>query len=213
MILTPLWRAHTGEIDAILADALAHGGRARLAALDALDARTDGPGLGALTAPEGSPSAKEAALAAREIAWPLADEVAGALDDPDRRSRAAALRVLAKLDDERLSPERLAEAVADGAPLLADAAVTAAEILVRAHPALGAPIAAAIAPLLTDDGARASALSWGSRLSAVELLAALGPPGLTSLDRAATDRNALVRAAALEAIARARSVGTRPPRG
>jgi tetratricopeptide (TPR) repeat protein len=211
--LTPLWRAHIGEIDAILAAALSRGGSARLGALAALDARTDGPGLGALAAPEGAPFTPEVASAAREIAWPLADQVAAALDDPDRRSRAVALRVLAKLDDERLSPARLADAVADGAPLLAEAAVTAAQLLVRAHPALAAPIAAAIAPLLTEDGSRASAVCWSSRLSAVELLAALGPPGLPPLDRAAGDRNALVRAAALEALARARGSDQRPPRG
>ncbi len=121
--------------------------------------------------------------------------------------------MMAKLDDERLSPARLVEAVADGAPLLADAAVTAAQILVRAHPTLGAPIAAAVAPLLMDDGSGASAASWSRRLSAVELLAVLGPAGLPPLDRATGDRNALVRAAALGALARARGTGARPPRG
>lgn len=211
--LTPLWRAHTGELDAILADALSRGGSARRAALDALDARTDGPGLGALAGPESAPSAPEAASAAREIAWPLADQIAAALDDPDRRSRAAALGVLAKLDDERVSPVRLADAVAQGAPQLADAAVAAARILVRAHPALAAPIAAAIAPLLADDDSRTSAVSWGGRLSAVELLAVLGAPGLPLLDRATRDRSPLVRAAALEALSRARGSGAQSPHG
>jgi tetratricopeptide (TPR) repeat protein len=204
--LTPLWRAHTGEIDAVLSEALSRGGGARRAALDALDDRTDGPGLGALAPPEALPPDTLAAL--REVAWPLADKVAAALDDPDRRTRAAVLRVLAKLDDERLTPARLADAVGDGASVLADAAVAAAQILVRAHPPLGATIATAIAPLAADDGTA----SWTCRLAAVELLATLGPAGLTPLDRAANDRNALVRAAAIAALDRLRS-GPKPPSG
>ena len=150
----------------------------------------------------------ETAVAAREIAWPLADGIAPALDDPDRRTRALALRVLAKLDDERLTPARLADAIADGAPVLADAALSAAQILVRTHPDLAAPIAGAVAPLVSDDG---PAASWSCRLAAVQLLALLGPPGLPLLDRAVNDRNALVRAAALEAVNRARPSGPRPP--
>jgi hypothetical protein len=211
--LTPLWRGHTGEIDAILSDALARGGSARRAALEALDARAEGLALGAL-APTGETDwSPETAAAAREIAWPLADGIALALDDPDRRTRALALRVLAKLDDERLTPARIAEAIADGAPVLAGAALSATQIIVRAHPALAVPIAAAVAPLVTDDGSQAS---WSCRLAAVELLASLGPPGLPALDRAVNDRNTLVRSAALEAVDRARASGQRdarrPPR-
>ncbi len=87
--------------------------------------------LGAL-APTGDAEVEpETAVAAREIAWPLADGIAPALDDPDRPTRALALRVLAKLGDERLTPARLADALADGAPVLADAALSAARILVR----------------------------------------------------------------------------------
>jgi HEAT repeat protein len=152
----------------------------------------------------------EMAAAAREIAWPLADGIAPALDDPDHRTRALALRVLAKLDDERLTPGRIAEAIADGAPGLAAAALSAAQILVRAHPTLAAPLAGAVAPLVTDDG---GAASWSRRLAAVELLALLGPPGLPPLDRAVNDHNALVRAAALQALDRARPRGSKPRRG
>ena len=206
--LTPLWRAHTGEIDAVLSDALTRGGSARRAALEALDARADGLVLGALTPSGDVPSAPETAVVAREIAWPLVDGIAPALDDPDRRTRALALRLLAALDDERLTPARIADAIADGTPVLTGAALSAAQILVRAHPALAAPIASAVAPLVTDDG---SAGFWSCRLAAVELLALLGPPGLPPLDRALNDRNALVRAAALEAVDRARPSRSRPP--
>ena len=211
--LTPLLRAHTGEIDAILSDALRRGGSARRAALESLDARPDALTLGALVPTGEVASAPATAGAAREIAWPLADGIALALDDPDRRTRALALRVLAKLDDERLTPARIAEAIVDGAPVLTGAALSATQILVRAHPALAAPIAAAVAPLATDDGSQAS---WSCRLAAVELLASLGPPGLPALDRAVNDRNTLVRSAALEAVDRARASGQRdarrPPR-
>jgi HEAT repeat protein/cytochrome c-type biogenesis protein CcmH/NrfG len=206
---TPLLAAHAGEIDALLGEALAGGGHARGAALDALDARTDGPGLGALAPVGSAPLPAGAAASLREIAWPLADRIAASLDDPDRRTRAAALRVLAKLDDERLSPARLAEAVTDGAPALGDAATTAARILVEAHPALAAPIAAAIAPLLAAE----SPAGWSARLSAVELLAVLGPPGLPALERAAGDRHPLVRGAAADALARARAAGPKRPPG
>jgi hypothetical protein len=202
--LTALLRAHTGEIDAILSDALGRGGSARRAALESLDARSDALVLGALEPTADLAPAPEIAVAAREIAWPLADGIALALDDPDRRTRALALCVLAKLDDERLTPTRIAEAIADGAPVLTGAALSATQLLVRAHPALAAPIAAAVAPLVTDDVSQAS---WSCRLAAVELLAALGPPGLPALDRAVNDRNTLVRSAALEAVDRARASG------
>jgi cytochrome c-type biogenesis protein CcmH/NrfG len=207
--LTPLIGAATGEIDTLLGEALARGGSWRRAALEVLDARDDGPGLGALAPAAGAPLGPGAAAALHEVAWPLADRIATALDDPDRRTRAAALRVMAKLDDERLTPARLADAVTDGGPALATAAVTAARTLVESHPALAGPIAAAIAPALADD----SAAAWPSRLSAVEVLAVLGAPGLPALERAAGDRHALVRAAAAEALARTRAARPKPPRG
>jgi tetratricopeptide (TPR) repeat protein len=207
--LTPLIGPATGEIDTLLGEALARGGPARRAALEALDARNDGPGLGVLVPVADAPLAPGAAAALREVAWPLADRIAEGLDDPDCRSRAAALRVMAKLDDERLTPARLAEALTDGTPALGAAAVTAARILIGAHPALGAPIATAIAPLLADDGGA----PWPSRLSAVEVLAVLGPPGRQALERAAGDRHPLVRGAAAEALARARPARAKPPRG
>ena len=208
--LTPVLRAHTKEIDAILSHALGRGGSARRAALEALDARGDGPAVGPLAPIDNGQLDPEAAAAAREIAWPLADGIASALDDPDHRIRALALRVLAKLGDERLTPARLAGAVADGTPALADAAVLSAQILVRTRPELAAPIAGAVAPLLSAGG---PAVSWSCRLAAVQLLASLGPPGLPPLDRAINDPNALVRAAALEAVDRARPSRPRPPPG
>src|SRR5205814_1797759 len=85
--LMPLIGAATGEIDTLFGEALARGGPARRAALEALDARNDGPGLGALV-PADAPLTAGAAAALHEVAWPLADRIAAALDDPDRRTRA-----------------------------------------------------------------------------------------------------------------------------
>jgi len=206
--LAPLWRAHTRALGDLLSEALAHGGELRRAALTALDSRSDGPGLGAL-APEGegAPSA-DLALALREIALPLADRLVTLLDDPEAGVRAAALRVLAKLDDDRVTPNRVAEAVRDGSTALAGAAVVAAQRLARSRSPLGPAIATSVAPLLSDDGAPHS---WRRRLAAVEVLSVLGPPGRPYLEHAAVDRQALVRAAARKALGRPDEVPQRNP--
>ena len=197
--LAPLWRDHTRALEDLLAESLARPGDRRRAALAALDGRTDGPGLGAL-APEGDVAAgPDTALALREIALPLADRVAALLDDPAVDIRAAALRVLAKIDDERVTPARLADAVRDGSAALAGAAILAAHGVARARPLLGPAIAGAVAPLLSDNG---SPGAWRRRFAAVGVLAALGPSGRAYLWPATTDRHPLVRQAAREALAR-----------
>jgi tetratricopeptide (TPR) repeat protein len=195
--LSGLWRAHTRLLQDLLGEALDQGGDLRGEALAALDMRGDGPGLGAL-APERDTSA-DLAFALREIALPLADRVAALLDDPEVAVRAAALRILAKLEDGRVSPARVAEAVRDGSAALAGAARVAAHRLARARPPLGPPLALAVAPLLSEEGAPAS---WRQRFAAVEVLAELGAPGRPYLERAAADRHAVVRQAALEALGR-----------
>ncbi len=197
--LAPLWRSQTRALGDLLSDALSHAGDLRRAALAALDSRSDGPGLGAL-APEGPASqSPDTALALREIALPLADRVAALLDDPAVGIRASALRVLAKLDDERVTPARLAEFVGEGSAALAGAAAIAARVIARARPRLVPAIAGAIAPLLSDDE---SPRSWHRRFAAVEVLAALGPPARPALERAASDPHAVVRDAAREALGR-----------
>ena len=213
-ISTPLWRAHTRRDRRASWPTPSPAAAVRAAPPSTRSTRGPTARAGRAGAAGGRALPPEqAASAAREIAWPLADQVAAALDDPDRRTRAAALRVLAKLDDERLTPARLAEAVADGAPLLADAAVDG-----RPDPGSG-PSGARRANRRRDRPAAdrrrlVAAASWSCRLSAVELLAALGPAGLPPLDRAASDRNALVRAAALERPRPSpRGSGPRLPRG
>jgi tetratricopeptide (TPR) repeat protein len=192
--LFALWRVRVPAVIHLLGEAIGAGGESRRTALLVLDSRRDEPGLGAL-APAGSdPISPEAAQAVREIAATLADAVADALDDPDRGIRAAALSVLAKLGDPRITSARIAAAVADGDPDLADGAVRAARQIVRAAPGAAAPLIAAVAPLARDDGRTPA---WRTRLAAVRVLAELGPAGLDAVRAAAArDRNAVVRAAA-----------------
>jgi tetratricopeptide (TPR) repeat protein len=191
--LTPLWRAHTRELQNLLAEALARGGDARQDALAALDSRPDAPALGALT-PDANLAA-DAAAATREIVQPLADKLASLLDDPDVDARATALRVLAKLGDDRVTPARIAAAAFDAAPANAAAAAFAAARIAAARPGQATAIAAALAPVLGDDW-------WRRRMAAVDALAGVGPAGVALLERTRDDKHAVVRAAALEALAK-----------
>jgi tetratricopeptide (TPR) repeat protein/HEAT repeat protein len=193
--LTPLWRGHTRELQDLLADALARGGDARHEALVALDSRPDGPGLGALTPEADVALGQEAAAAVREVVQPVADRLASLLEDGDVETRAAALRVLSKLGDERVTPARIATAAFDASPALAGAAAFAAARLTSLRPATAPAIAIALAPLLGDE-------SWRRRMAAVDALAALGPAGVALLERTRGDKHAVVRAAALEALAK-----------
>jgi HEAT repeat protein/predicted Zn-dependent protease len=195
--LAPLWRGQTRTLEDLLAEALSHGGARRRAALAALDSRSDGPGLGALAPEQGDRTSPDVALALREIALPLADRLASLLDDPEAAVRAAALRVLSKLDDERATPARLTEAVRDGSAALADAAADVARRLAQHRPFLGPALAAGVAPILGDDE---SPGGWRRRYAAVEVLAALGPAGRLYLERAVADPHPVVSGAARAAL-------------
>jgi predicted Zn-dependent protease/HEAT repeat protein len=193
--LTVLWRGHTRDLQELLADALGRGGEARHEALMALDYRPDGAGLGALTGEPDVALGQEAAAAVREVVLPIADRLASLLDDADVETRAAALRLLAKLGDERVTPARIATAAYEASTALAAAAAFAAARVTGTHPALAPAIAAALAPVLGDE-------SWRRRMAAVDALAGLGPAGVPLLERARADKHAVVRGAALEALAR-----------
>jgi tetratricopeptide (TPR) repeat protein len=192
---TPLWRAHTRELQDLLAETLARGGDARHDALAALDSRTDAPALGALTPDADAALGTDTAAAIREIVQPLADKLASLLDDPDADARATALRLLAKLGDDRVTPARIAAAAFDAAPALAAAAAFAAARVTAARPGQAAAIAAALAPVLGDD-------SWRRRVAAVDALAGVGSAGVALLERTRADKHAVVRAAALDALAK-----------
>jgi HEAT repeat protein len=195
--LTPLLRAHAGALVETLARALAREGDARTEAAVALDGWGEGLRLGAVAeAGDGVPAPDTAAIL-RDIVLPLADRLAPLLDAPEPETRAAALRVLARLGDERVTPARVAAAVRDGSAPLAAAAAFAAGQMARARPGTAPQLAAALTPALADE-------SWRRRLAAVDALAALGPAGLPALDRARADGNSIIRAAADEAHRRPR---------
>jgi tetratricopeptide (TPR) repeat protein len=191
----PLWRGHTRELQDLLADAIARGGDARNEALAVLDSRPDGLGLGALTPDADLALSPETAAAIREVVQPLADRLAILLDDADAETRAVALRLLAKLGDERVTPARIAAAAFDATPALASAAAFAAARVASLRPTLASAVAAALAPVLGDE-------SWRRRMAAVDALAALGPAGVALLERTRADKHAVVRGAAVEALAR-----------
>jgi HEAT repeat protein len=189
-----VWRGRTRDLQELLADAIGRGGDARREAMAALDSRTDGLALGALTPDDIAPSA-ETTAALREVVQPNADRLATVLDDAEADNRAAALRVLAKLGDDRITPSRIAAAAFDGSPALAGAATFGAARIAATRPTLAPAVAAALAPLLGDE-------SWRRRLAAVEALRALGPAGVPLLERTRADKHALVRAAAADAVAK-----------
>jgi len=193
--LTALWRAHTRELQDLLADALGRGGEARRDALAALDSRADGPAMGALTPDADVGLGPETVAATREVVQPLGDKLALLLDEPDIETRAAALRLLAKLGDDRVTPARIAAAAFDASPSLAAAAAFAAARVSAARPTQAAAIAAALGPVLGDD-------SWRRRIAAVDALAGVGPAGVALLERTRGDRHAVVRAAAVDALAK-----------
>jgi predicted Zn-dependent protease len=193
--LAPVWRAQTRVLQELLTDALGRGGDARREALAVLDARPDGPALGALTPDADVALAPETAAAVREVVQPIADKLGTLLDDAEPETRALALRVLSKLGDERVTPARIATAAFDGAPAVASAAAFAAGRSAGLRPGTAPAIAAALAPMLGDE-------SWRRRMAAVDALAALGPAGVSLLERTRNDKHAVVRAAALEALAK-----------
>ena len=80
-------------------------------------------------------------------------------------------------------------------PALAAAAAFAAARVTAARPGQAAAIAAALAPLLGDD-------SWRRRMAAVDALAGVGSAGVALLERTRADKHAVVRAAALDALAK-----------
>jgi HEAT repeat protein len=94
-----------------------------------------------------------------------------------------------------VTPARIAAAAFDASPALANAAAFAAARMSAARPGQAPAIAAALAPVLGDDG-------WRRRIAAVDALAAIGPAGVPLLERTRADKHAVVRAAAVDALAK-----------
>jgi tetratricopeptide (TPR) repeat protein/HEAT repeat protein len=191
----PLWIDRRPEIQQALGAALEHGGPARTRALEALDGRSDGPGLSPLAPGGDAPLPAPAAQAIREVAGALRGRVAPLLDDPDPRTQALALRVLAKTGDARVTPARVAAALGSRAEAPREAAAWAVRWAAHTAPESLPALAHALAGVLAEAG------PWESRLAAVAALAEVGPAGAAALERALADESPLVRAAAAEALA------------
>lgn len=190
---TALWRDDPRALGDLLNRALAVPGHRRQRALGALNARDDGPGLGQLAPSGRSPMPVATAAAVREIGGQAREAVAKLLDDGDATTAALALRVLAKLDDRRVTPQRVARAAA-GLPVAREAALVATGRL-AVTPASARDLAQALAAELTLNHAA------DERLGVVEAMGALGEPAIAALERAASDRSPLVRAAVARALA------------
>ena len=181
----------------------------RLLALQALDARADGAGLGVL-APDGSaPLAPATAAALQRLGGALRARVFALVDDSSAEVRAPqmspeiralALRVAAKLGEPGLTPARVVAAAATAPALLQDAAAFALSVIAAHHPEARAAIPSAVAPLLADT------TSWERRLAAVGMLAPAGPAARPLLEEAAKDPSPFVRSAAVSAGAAAGSI-------
>jgi tetratricopeptide (TPR) repeat protein len=203
-----LWRDDARPIAGLLVDALRDGPERRRAALAALDSRDDGPGLGPLVAPGAAPLGPATASAVVAVAALSRDAVAARLDDDVAALRAAALRVLAKLGDARVTPRRVAAAASGGAEERA-AALDVARRWASASPALARALADAVAAALAAEEAAVPSdradRRWEARLGLVDVLAATGAPGAPGLQRALGDPSLLVRAGATAALAPSRA--------
>jgi tetratricopeptide (TPR) repeat protein/HEAT repeat protein len=189
--LGTLWRDDVRALAGSLADALSHPGEARARALAALDSREDGVGLEPLVPRNGTlPPATTAALG--DLGAGTRDAVAALLDDAAPSVRGAALSILSKAGDERVTARRVALAAA-GPPAPRDAAIAIGRLWATTSPVAARALADALASAL---GAPVD-----GRLGVVATLGALGTPGVEPLGRALVDSSPLVRAAAADALA------------
>jgi tetratricopeptide (TPR) repeat protein/HEAT repeat protein len=196
---TAAWIGRANEIEAIMERSLAGDRSHRVAALEALDARDDGPGLGGL-APTGATVLKPAAARAlRRIGETLRPRVFALLDDAAPEVRGLALRVDAKLGDPDLIPAKIVSILGPSPLRLEPTALYAFKRSTGPHPSSQASVTRALSPLLTDPS------SWARRLVAVGLLAPFGASfGMTGrplLERALKDPSPFVRSAAVTALA------------
>jgi HEAT repeat protein/predicted Zn-dependent protease len=189
---TTAWLGREVVIERILGELLAGDRTRRLAALEVLDSREDGAGLGRL-APEGKATVSPATLLAlRRLAASVRGRIAGLLSDRAPEIRALSLRVGSKIGAPEVKPATILEGLATAPAALRDAAAFALTRHVAAHPESTGSVVRALAAMLADTPA------WEGRLAAVEILAALGAPARVALESAATrDLSPLVRSAAV----------------
>jgi tetratricopeptide (TPR) repeat protein/HEAT repeat protein len=191
------WIPRSREIEEMLRRALNGDRGQRVLALQALDARADGPGLGVLAPDGNAPLAPGTAAALQRLGGALRAQVFALLDDGSPEVRALALRVAAKIGGDRtgeplaLTPARIVAAAGTTPVLLPEAAAFALAAVAARHPEMRAAILPAVAPLLGDS------TSWERRLAAVEMLAPAGPAARVLLEEAAKDPSPFVRSAAV----------------
>ena len=196
---TAAWIGRAQEVEAIVGRSLAGDRSQRITALEVLDSRDDGPGLGGL-APTGVAVLKPAAaLALHRIGGALRPKVFALLDDARPEVRLLALRVDAKLGDPDLVPAKIVSVLGPTPLRLEETASYAFRRSPSGDPETRASAIRALAPLLADPS------SWARRLAAVEMLAAFGASsGATTrplLENAIKDPSPFVRSAAVRALA------------
>jgi HEAT repeat protein len=201
------WPAWRHELGIVVEGALAAGHGQRSQALAALDARDDGLSLGALWPRDAAALTPEIAAALQTLAAGIRDRLVGLLDDPDPITRAHALRLLAKLDDDRVTPARVT-AAAQGTSTMRDAALFCARRWAVRSPAS----ASALARALSEAATRTPPPEWPARLGLVESLAVLGEPATSALTRALSDASPFVRDAARDGLETRASDPHLPPK-
>ena len=190
-----LWVDHAGTTGRILARALGQSRQSRLRALAALDDCDDGLALGVLTPGGAGKLAPASTAALEELVRGLSAQLFPLVDDADPSVQGAAMRVMAKLGDDRLTPVKIVAVVSRAPTVLADAAAFAANRWITRHPDGAVELVAAAGTALTDPS------SVERRVATIEVLRRCGDGRGRPLEAALTDQSSFVRAAAVEALA------------
>jgi len=192
---TTLWIDHASVVGQILARGLGQSRETRLRVLTLLDSRDDGLALGALTPTAPAKPRPPSMAALEELVHGLAAQLLALVDDADPTVQAPALRVMAKLGDNRITPAKIIALINRAPTLLADAAGFATARWIARHPDGAAGFVALASAALNDGG------PVERRLATVEVLRQAGGEARRPLEAALADQSPFVRVAAVEALA------------